>query len=58
MNTRIKVDHCGAKHGRGAFYGPKVVAKSVSKKLRRAIAKKEGRMVKFAVRILDLAESL
>lgn len=30
-----KTEHAGAKHGCGAFYGPKAVAKHASKKERR-----------------------
>ena len=31
----LKTEHSGAKHGRGAFWGRKVVAKRLSRKLRR-----------------------
>jgi hypothetical protein len=31
----IKTEHAGAKHGNGAYWGPKKVAKKMSKKIRR-----------------------
>ncbi|MGH8059183.1 MAG: hypothetical protein ACREOH_18430 [Candidatus Entotheonellia bacterium] len=30
-----KTEHAGAKHGNGAYWGPKKVAKKMSKKMRR-----------------------
>lgn len=38
----IKTEHCGAKHGDGAYWGRKVIAKAISRKLRRANDKREG----------------
>jgi len=35
----MKTEHTGAKKGRGAYWGPKTVAKKVSKKLRRKASK-------------------
>ena len=32
----MKTEHCGAKKGRGAYYGRKVIAKKLSNKKRRA----------------------
>jgi len=36
----FKIEHSGAKHGEGAFWGPKAEAKALTKKKRRAQAKK------------------
>ena len=38
-NKAPATEHSGAKHGRGAYYGPKAAAKRDSKKKRRAIDK-------------------
>lgn len=40
MARRIKTEHSGAKHGSGAFWGPKKEAKALSNTKRRAQAKK------------------
>jgi len=38
-----KTEHSGAKKGRGAFYGPKRVAKKVSRKRRREMDRRRAR---------------
>ena len=38
-----KTEHSGAKHGQGAYWGPKKVAKKGSKKIRRRDGKKDVR---------------
>jgi hypothetical protein len=44
MGTKVtKTEHCGAKHGQGAFWGPKAVAKQKSKRKRRENWKREIR---------------
>jgi len=39
-----KTEHSGAKKGRGAFYGPKAVAKEMSNRRRRADSKRAARL--------------
>lgn len=38
-----KTEHCGAKHGVGAYWGPKKAAKKASKRVRRENGKREIR---------------
>jgi hypothetical protein len=38
---RVRTEHGGAKNG-GGYYGPRAVAKAVSKKYRRVVDKKES----------------
>lgn len=44
MGKHDKTEHCGAKHGRGAFWGPKRVAKRSSTARRRAEDRRVSRM--------------
>jgi hypothetical protein len=39
-----KTEHSGAKKGRGAFYGPKAVAKKMSSRRRRTDSKRAARL--------------
>ena len=44
MSSRVtKTEHAGPKKGRGAYWGPKKVAKAGSRRLRREQAKEEIR---------------
>ena len=44
MSKRVtKTEHAGPKKGRGAFWGPKKIAKAGSKRVRRERGKKEAR---------------
>ncbi len=41
-NKALKTEHAGAKHGSGAYWGPKAEAKRQSSKARRVADRKEA----------------